>query len=194
MSFRSLLRAAAALGVAWALGAAAAPASDTFKVDPIHSMVLFRVKHFNVGYIHGRFNNVTGSFTWDEANPAASSLEVQVKADTIDTGNAARDQHLKGPDFFSVKEFPTIVFKSTRVRQIDAHHYEVAGEMTLHGTTRPLTVTLEHVGSGKDPMGNSRTGFETTFTINRSEFGMKGLLQGIGDEVRVTAAFEGLRQ
>jgi polyisoprenoid-binding protein YceI len=173
---------------------AAAPAADMYKVDGVHSMVLFRVKHFGVGYIHGRFNAVAGTFTWDEANPAGSSLEMEVKADSVDTGNPQRDQHLKGPDFFNAKEFSTIAFKSTQVRQLDAHNYEVTGDLTLHGTTRPVTVKLEHVGSGKDPFGGFRTGFETTFTIKRSEFGMKKLLEGVGDEVRVTAAFEGTRQ
>jgi polyisoprenoid-binding protein YceI len=196
MSSRIVSRTAAAVvGVACVLAAAGtAAAADTSKIDPIHSMVLWRVKHFGVGYIHGRFNEASGIFTWDEANPAASSLDVQLKADSLDSGNPKRDQHLKGPDFFNVKEYPVISFKSTRIRQLDAHSYEVTGDLTLHGATQPVTAKLEHVGSGKDPFGMYRTGFEATFTLKRSDFGMKAMLQGIGDEVRVTAAFEGIRQ
>ncbi len=156
--------------------------------------MVFRIKHFGVGYIHGRFDEAGGDFTWDDANPAGIALDIHVKAETVDTNNAKRDQHLKGPDFFNVREYPDIAFKSTQVRQLDANNYEVAGNLTLHGVTRPLTVKLEHVGAGKDPFGMYRNGFEATFVIHRSDFGIKAMPEGVGDEVRVTAAIEGLRQ
>jgi polyisoprenoid-binding protein YceI len=193
MSTRTL---GAVLGsLALALGGfSPAPAAEPYKVDPIHSMVVFRIKHFGVGYIHGRFNEASGDFTWDDANPAGIALDVHVKAETVDTNNAKRDQHLKGPDFFNVREYPDIAFKSTQVRQLDANNYEVTGNLTLHGVTRPVAVKLEHVGAGKDPLGSYRNGFEATFVIRRSEFGIKTMPEGIGDEVRVTAAIEGLRQ
>jgi polyisoprenoid-binding protein YceI len=175
-------------------GMSPARAAEPYKVDPVHSMVVFRIKHFGVGYIHGRFNEVSGDFTWDDANPAGISLDVHVKAETVDTNNPKRDQHLKGPDFFNVREYPDIAFKSTQVRQLDANNYEVTGNLTLHGVSRPLTVKLEHVGAAKDPFGMYRNGFETTFVIRRSEFGVKAMPEGVGEEVRVTVAIEGLRQ
>jgi polyisoprenoid-binding protein YceI len=194
MNTRTLC-AAALGGLALVLaGLSPARAAEPYKVDPVHSMAVFRIKHFGVGYIHGRFNEVSGDFTWDDANPAGISLDVHVKAETVDTNNPKRDQHLKGPDFLNVREYPDMAFKSTQVRQLDANNYEVTGNLTLHGVTRPLTVKLEHVGAAKDPFGMYRNGFETTFVIRRSEFGVKAMPEGVGEEVRVTVAIEGLRQ
>jgi polyisoprenoid-binding protein YceI len=167
--------------------------AETYQVDPVHSSFVFRVKHFNVGYIHGRFNDVSGTVTFDPDKPEAASFDIQVKAASIDSNNPKRDQHLRGPDFFNVKEFPTIAFKSKEVKPLGDKMYEVTGDLTLHGVTQPVTAKVEYVGAGKDPRGTQRAGFEATFTVRRSEFGMKGMLGGIGDEVRVTAAFEGVK-
>jgi polyisoprenoid-binding protein YceI len=175
-------------------GISPARAAEPYKVDPVHSTAIFRIKHFGVGYIYGRFNEVAGDFTWDDANPAGITFDLHVKADTIDTHNDKRDQHLKGPDFFNVREYPDIAFKSTQVRPLEANNYEVTGNLTLHGVTRPLTLKLEHTGAGKDPFGMYRRGLETTFVIRRSDFGIKALPDGVGDEVRVIVAIEGLRQ
>ena len=195
MNTRTLCAAAALGSLSLILGGSSpVRAAEPYKVDPVHSMVVFRVKHFGVGYIHGRFNEAAGDFTWDDANPAGISFDVRVKAESIDTNNPKREQHLKGPDFFNAREYPDIAFKSTQVRQLDANNYEVTGNLTLHGVTRPLAVKLEHVGAGKDPFGMVRNGFETTFVIHRSEFGMKAMPEGVGDDIRVTVAIEGIRQ
>jgi polyisoprenoid-binding protein YceI len=166
-------------------------AADTEKVDKVHSAVLFRVKHMNVGYIYGRFNDISGTFTLDAKNPDKSSFDVQVKVDSLDSGAEARDKHLKTPQFFNAKEFPTIRFKSKKVKALANKRYRVTGDLTLHGVTKSVTVKLEHVGSAKDFQGVNRTGVETTFTIKRSDFGMKEMLQAIGDEIRITVALEG---
>jgi len=117
-----------------------------------------------------------------------------VKADSLDSANADRDKHLKGPDFFNVKQFPTLAFKSTRVRALGDKDYEVTGDLTFHGVTRPVTVKLERIGTGKGMRGETRTGFEATFAIKRSDFGMKYLIPAVGDEVRIIAAVEGIRE
>ena len=195
MNTRAFFAAAAFGGLAVALGVySPARAAEPYKVDPVHSMVVFRIKHFGVGNIYGRFNEVAGDFTWDDANPAGITLDVHVKAESEDTNFAKRDQHVKGPDFLNAREYPDIAFKSTQVRPLDANTYEVTGNLTLHGVTRPLTVKLEHVGAGKDPLGMYRQGLETTFVIRRSDFGIKALPEGVGDEVRITVAIEGIRQ
>src|SRR5262249_11217423 len=103
------------------------------------------------------------------------------------------DQHLKGPDFFNVKQFPTMSFKSSKMKAVDARTYEVTGDLTLHGVTRPVTVTLERIGTAKGMGGETRTGFETTFTIKRSDFGMKYMIPAVGDEVKVIVAVEGVQ-
>jgi polyisoprenoid-binding protein YceI len=187
-------RAALLVGLGLLLAAASSARAEDYKVDPVHSSLVFRSKHFGVGYIFGRFNEFSGTFRLDDKNAANSAIEMEVKAGSIDTNFAKRDAHLKGPDFFNVKQFPTIAFKSTSFKKVDDAHYEVTGDLTLHGVAKPVTVKLERVGSGKDPMGTYRTGLETTFTIKRSDFDMKFMLEGIGDEVRITLAVEGMRQ
>ena len=182
------------LSLASSLLAAPARAADTFSVDPVHSSMLFRVKHLGVGHIYGRFNQYSGSFTFDPKNPADCKLEMEVKIDSIDSANADRDKHLKGPDFFNAKEFPTMSFKATRMKASDEKTYEVTGDLTIHGVTKQVTVKLERLGTGKDPRtGKPRTGWETVFTINRSDFGVKGFLPAIGDEVRIIVAVEGVQ-
>lgn len=189
MRMRPLVAAALLVGLA----AAPARAADAFKVDPVHSSLLFRVKHLNAGYIYGRFNAFSGTFAFDR-DPAQCGLTFAVNIDSLDTANAARDKHLKGPDFFNVKEFPAATFKSKSFKALDDKTYEVSGEMTLHGVTQPLTVKLERVGTARGMRGEVRSGIETTFTIKRSDFGMKFGLQQISDEVRITVAVEGVKQ
>jgi polyisoprenoid-binding protein YceI len=172
----------------------AARAADTYQVDPVHSSLVFRIKHMNIGYIYGRFNDLAGGFVFDDKDPAGSSFEFHVKADSVDTANAKRDQHLKSPDFFSVKEFPEISFKSKEVRAgKEEWTYEVTGDLALHGITKPITIKLHHVGSGKDPFGGFRSGFEANFTVKRSDFGMKAM-PGLGDDVWVLFGFEGVKK
>ena len=165
-----------------------APAADSYEIDPVHSMLVFRIKHMDVGMIYGRFNSPTGRFTFDEQNPSASSFQAQVKAADFDTGNEKRDQHVRGPDFFNAREFPLIGFKSTSVKAGESGRYEVSGTLTMHGQARPVTATVEKIGSG----GN-RIGFEGAMEVKRSDFGVKGV-QGVGDDVRVIIAFEGVKK
>ncbi|MBI1849499.1 MAG: YceI family protein [Planctomycetes bacterium] len=173
---------------------ALAVAADTYSVDPVHSFVTFRIVHVGVSATHGRFDDVSGTFVVDDADPTKSTVDVQVKAESIDTNNKKRDEDLKGPDYFNVKQFPTIAFKSKSVKPAGDKKFEVSGDLTLHGVTKPLTFTLTHIGSGKTPFKDFRSGYETTFTIKRTDFDMKKMLEGIGDEVQITVAIEGIRQ
>ena len=179
---------------AFFLGLSAAHAAESYQVDPIHSMIHFRVKHFGVGYIYGRFNEFSGNFNVDDGNLANASFDLQIKAESIDSNNQGRDKHLKNPDFFNTVEFPTINFKSTQVKEVDANNVEVTGDLTMHGVTKPVTMKMERIGAGKDPRGSMRMGWESIFDIKRSDFGMKSMLQGIGDDVRCIVAIEGVRK
>jgi polyisoprenoid-binding protein YceI len=172
---------------------AAASAGDTFKVDPVHSTVFFKIKHFGVGYVYGRFNTFSGTLAFDDANSADSSIAVTVNTASVDSGNPGRDKHLKSPDFFNVKEFPDVSFKSTAIKKVDDHNYELTGDLTLLGVTKPITAKLERIGTGSDPRGGERSGIEAIFTIKRLDFGMKFMPQALGDEVTVTAALEGTK-
>jgi polyisoprenoid-binding protein YceI len=169
-------------------------AAESYKVDPVHSYIVFRIKHLGVGYSFGRFNDTAGSFVFNDSSPSSSSIELQVKSSTIDTFVEKRDEHLKSPDFFNAAQYPLISFKSKSVKKLDNENYEVTGDLTLLGTTRPITVKALHTGSGKDPWGKFRRGFETVFTIKRSEFGMDFMLSGLSDEVELTVSIEGIRE
>lgn len=171
-----------------------AMAADNYKIDSVHSFAVFKIKHFNVSYAYGRFNDISGSFALDEVDPGASSVQIEIKAGSIDTHVAKRDQHLKSPDFFNAKQFPVITFQSRQVKKAGAGTYEVSGNLNMHGVTRSLTMTMHQVGAGKDPRGIYRTGFDTSFTIKRSEYGMKYMLGGLGDDVILMFGIEGIRQ
>jgi polyisoprenoid-binding protein YceI len=168
--------------------------ADQYRIDPVHSAAIFRVKHMNVGYTYGRFNDIGGSVTIDEQDPAHCVFDIQVKAESLDTANAKRDGHLRSTDFFNVKEFPTIAFKSKQVKLAKPGTYEVTGDLTLHGVTKTITVTLQRVGTGNSPMGGQRTGFETNFSIRRSDYGMTGMQGPVGDDIWMLVSFEAVKQ
>ncbi len=170
--------------------AAPAMAADAYTVDSVHSFATFRVKHMNVSYSYGRFDKIEGKFDIDPAKPEACMIDMTVDASSINTGNDKRDQHLKSQDFFSVKEFPTLTFKSKSFKKAgDALTCE--GDLTLHGVTKTITIPVELVGQGEGRGGAKLAGFESKFTIKRSDFGMNFMLQGIGDEITVMVSAEG---
>jgi len=164
--------------------------ADTYGVDPVHSSAVFRIKHAEASYLYGRINAPEGTVVYDAAKPESSSFEVTLKADNIDTGNKMRDGDLKGPNYFNAKEFPTLTFKSTSVKKADETHLDVTGDLTIHGVKKSVTVSIEHTGDGKSMKGTAVSGFETTFTINRADFGMKEQ-QGVGNEVKIMVSLEG---
>lgn len=172
------------------LGATAGAGPEAYKVDGVHSSALYRVKHMNVSYSWGRFNDVAGTITWDAGSPEASSFDVRIRTDSIDSNNKKRDEHLKGTDFFNTKQFPTMSFKSTAIKKAGEHEYEVTGDFTLHGVTKPITVKMEMTGSAKGMNGKPMVGFETTFEIKRSDFGMGKMVGPVADDVRIIVAME----
>ena len=160
-------------------------------VDGVHSSVLFRIVYFNSTAFWGRFNQVEGSMTISESGKG--SMKVTVRADSVDTANQARNRHLKSPDFFDVKQFSTITFESDDVQK-KGDVYEAKGKFTMHGVTKPLTVEFKRIGTGKGRKGEARTGFEGTFTIKRSDHGMKFMLGPLADEVQITISVAALIQ
>jgi len=173
---------------------APAGGAETYTIDPVHSNTWFRIRHLNISNFYGRFNETEGTIAINDADPAACSLDARVKVASVDTHNADRDQHLKSAEFFEVEKYPLIAFKSTAFRKVGEQMYEVKGDLTLHGVTRPLAVKLERTGSGPGMKGEYRAGFETTFEIKRSDFGMTQLLGGVGDDVRLIVSVEATRQ
>ena len=182
------------LGVATGL-AAPARAAETYKADPVHSSAVFRAHHAGAGYVWGRFNDPAGTMVMDEADPAKSTFTVEIQAANVDTHNPQRNAHLKSPDFFNAKQYPTITFKSTSVKKGDTPNtLQVTGNLTMHGVTKPLTVPVELTGKGQFPPGTQRGGVEATFVVKLSDFQIKGLPGAVDDEIKVIVALEGVKQ
>jgi polyisoprenoid-binding protein YceI len=169
-------------------------AAEKYKADPVHSSVVFRIKHANSAYFWGRFNEPAGEFTLDQTDPAKSTFSVELQAAKVDTNNERRDNHLRSPDFFNAKQYPNISFKSTSVKKLEDNRLEVAGDLTLHGQTKPVTAIVELVGKGQFPPGTQRAGVEATLNVKMSEFGIKGMPGALGDEVRIIVGLEGVKQ
>jgi polyisoprenoid-binding protein YceI len=179
----------------FAVFAAAVPArADNYVVDPIHSSVYFKISHFGLTHVFGRFNEFSGSFTIDPDDPGKCSFALTIKTESVDTNNSKRDGHLRSPDFFNIKQFPTITFKSTGVKAIK-DGYEVTGDLTMHGATKQ--VKFEVLGGRKaQVMGGVRTGFTTELSVKRSDFGVGGeqFTNALGDDVRIAIGFEGTKK
>jgi polyisoprenoid-binding protein YceI len=146
--------------------------TGTYTLDPAHSRIGFVARHAMVTKVRGAFNEFEGTATLDGANPASSSAQVTIKAASIDTRNAQRDEHLRSNDFLSMDEYPQITFSSTGARQVDDSTFELAGDLTIKGVTNQITVPFSFEGAAKDPFGNLRVGFEGAVTINRKDYGI----------------------
>ena len=168
-----------------------APApSSAWKVDPVHSAVLYRIKHLDTSFSIGRFNGISGTLAYDEAKPEESSVKVEIDASSVDTNYKQREDHLRSPDFFSVKEFPKITFTSAKVGK-SGDGYDVSGELSLHGVKKTISFKAQKTGaSDVVAAGGPRIGFFAETSIKRSEFGMKTMLEGASDEVGLTLAIE----
>ena len=185
--FNSVLAAMAGIAI---ISGASTGRADIYNIDAVHSSVVFKIKHLNTSNFYGRFNDVSGKIELDENDPSKSSVEFTIKTDSVDTNNEKRDQHVKGPDFLNTKQFPTITFKSTKVAKSGDNKYAVEGEVEMHGEKKPLSVTVEQVGSGKDMKGSDIIGAETKFTVKRSNFGMSGMQKALGDDIDVIVSVE----
>jgi polyisoprenoid-binding protein YceI len=189
MHARKLLAALVAL-TCLALQSVALAAPEVYDLDKAHSSPGFKVRHFFT-QVPGRFEDFTGTVSWDEAEPTKSTVELTIQATSINTGNTQRDNHLRSADFFDVEKFPTVTFKSTKFEKgASEGHFKVTGDLTIRGVTKPVVIELEALGFGDTPMGK-RGGFNATTKINRQDFGVswnKTLDKGgtlLGDEVTI---------
>lgn len=186
----------------WSAGAEAVPtaaattAARTYAVDTVHSSLIFSIRHSGLANFYGRFNDFRGEIHFDESQPTNSTMSFTVRTDSVDTGNANRDNHLKNADFFNSRQFPTIEFTSTSIKPAGEGAYDVTGDLTFHGETRPVTARLSNVTTGK-VRDTDALGFEATFEIKRSDFGMstylapdKGEGGALGNTVRLIVAVE----
>jgi polyisoprenoid-binding protein YceI len=153
------------------MSAAAAPIATTWKLDPSHSTVEFSAKHMMITTVKGRFADVEGTITAPNATLDGASVVATMKTASIDTRTEQRDQHLRSADFLDAENFPEITFKSTKLDG-SKEKFTMTGELTIHGTTRPITLDVTYEGAGTDPWGNERMGFSASGKIDRREFGL----------------------
>jgi polyisoprenoid-binding protein YceI len=189
---KSMGVAAWATAAVLALSTGAMVAQTQWKIDPMHSEADFAIKHMAISTVHGSFHGIAGVITFDPMDVAKSSVEATIPIDTVDTGVAPRDGDLKSPRFFDAAKFPTMTFKSTSVHKA-GDHYDVAGDLTLHGVTKQVVLHMEDPGKpqvGMDGKSEHR-GFTATTTINRQDFGLtwNGTLKSgdaiLSDEVKI---------
>jgi polyisoprenoid-binding protein YceI len=178
---------------------ATAPTTRTFTIDKAHSEAVFQVRHL-ITKVRGRFSEFEGRIEFDEEQPERSAVAVTIDAASIDTNEPDRDTHLRSADFFDAATYPSITFRSERVRKTGANTFDVTGPLTIHGVTREVTLPVTFLGIATDPWGKSRAGFETELSINRKDYGLNwnaaletgGFL--VGDEVKISLSIQAVIQ
>jgi polyisoprenoid-binding protein YceI len=181
------------------ISSSAARAAEPYVLDPVHSSTEFSVRHMMLSNVKGRFKELSGQVLFDEQDIKKSSVSVVIKTASISTGEEARDNHLRSPDFFDAQKYPEITFKSQRVEEGNGA-LVCLGTLTIRGVSREVAIPFTFVGKVKDPAGKTRIGFEGNLTINRQDYGVswsKTLDNGgvvVGDEVKISLAVEAVKQ
>lgn len=175
--------------------------SKVYQIDPAHSTVSFTIKHMMIAKVHGGFEKLAGKLIYDAANPAQSSIEVEIDAASINTREPQRDAHLKSPDFFDVEKFPTLLFKSTKIEASSEGELKLTGDLTIHGVTNSVVLDVEGpTAEMKDPWGNLKIGASASTKIKRKDFGLTwnaaleagGFL--VGDDVTISLDVQFIKQ
>lgn len=188
MSLPPCLRRFVAAALLAALGPAL-PAADTYVFDPNHSSVAFSVRHF-LAQVPGQFAKVSGTVVVDPADFTRNTVQAAVEIASISTHQAQRDDHLRTPDFFDAPNHPTATFKSTKWTKVGTDTYDVAGDLTLRGVTKPVVLRVAYLGIAEGNRGATLSGWTATTTIRRSDFGIGKPERSIGDEVALTLNVE----
>ena len=173
---------------------------DTYQIDPAHSSVQFSVRHMMISNVRGSFSGIKGTVVYDSDNPSGSTIEAEIDAASINSHDAQRDEHLRGPEFLDTARYPTITFKSTKVERAGEGELKVTGDVTIHGVTKPVTLTVEDISSdAKDPWGKTRAAASAKTKLNRKDFGLSwnvaleagGVL--VGDEIKLEFEIEAVK-
>lgn len=185
----------ASLALIAALFAASPTHAAEYVIDTgkAHAFITWRIKHLGFSWMQGRFDKFEGTFTFDEVDPAASSVKVTIDTGSINSNHAERDKHLRGSDFLDVDNFPTATFVSKSVK-VDGNHATISGDLTLRGVTKAVTIEAERVGGGPDPWKGYREGFTGKTKIALKDFGIDFDLGPASQEVDLTLDVEGVRK
>lgn len=170
--------------------------ADDYDIDTkgAHAFIQFKIKHIGYSWLIGRFNKFDGQFSYDEKNPGAAKVEVNIDPSSIDSNHAERDKHLRGEDFLYVSKYPTAKFVSTSLEDQGDGKAILKGNLTLRGVTRPITIDLQHIGHGADPWGGYRFGFEGNTTLTLKDFGINFDLGPASRTVDMYLSMEGVRR
>ena len=179
--------------------ATAAPAPTIWAIDPAHTSVEFAVRHLMISTVKGRFSGVSGTIAADD-DLSAATVEIAIDPASVDTREPQRDAHLRSADFFEVEKYPAVTFKSNAIEKRSGDRFQLVGDLTIRGVTRPVTLDVTSHGSITDPWGGQRSGFSATTTIKRSAFGLtwNQILEAggvaVSDEVRLSIDAELVKQ
>lgn len=192
MKVKSLIT-AAVLAATVATGSAQAA---EFVIDSKgqHAAINFRIKHLGFSWLTGRFDKFSGTFNFDDKNPAASSVKVDIDTASVNSNHGERDKHLRSADFLEVDKFPTATFESTSVKPAGDGKAEIAGKLTLHGVTKDVVINATRVGGGNDPWGGYREGFTGTTKISLADFAIKKDLGPASKDVELILDVEGVKK
>lgn len=175
-------------------GSVAVAAPQQFKVDSAHTAVRFKISHIGFSWIHGRFNDVSGRFTYDPENPGNSSARFTIQIASIDTGHAERDKHLRGEDLFAVGEYPTAAFVSTGYEKTGEDKAILAGKLTIKGVTHPVEFQVTELAARTDPWGNFRRGFNARTTVRLTDYNIDFGVGTPSQTAEIIVSLEGVRQ
>jgi polyisoprenoid-binding protein YceI len=171
------------------------PAADyVIDTEKAHAFIQFRIKHLGYSWLLGRFNDFDGSFSYDEADPAASRVEVNIRTASIDSNHAERDKHLRDKEFLDVDKYPQATFVSTGFTENADKTAVLTGNLTLHGVSRPVSIAVKPIGHGPDPWGGKRRGFEGTTRLKLADYNIDFDLGPAAREVELFLSVEGIEQ
>ena len=162
-----------------------------YKIDPAHSFVTFRILHLGYSWTHGQFRSLSGTFSYDSANPGANKVSVQIDPASVDTNHDARDEDVRN-NYLHVTDFPEASFESTKYTG-SGEEGVLEGTLTVHGVSKPIAIDVKKIGEGKDPWGNYRTGFSGTVSFSRPDWGMSNDLGPNADTMEFEITIEGIR-
>lgn len=159
-----------------------------------HASINFRIKHLGYSWLTGRFDRFTGTFGYDEKDPAAAKVSVEIDTASVNSNQAERDKHLRSADFLDVEKFPKATFTSTAVTAGENGKMTIAGKLSLHGVTKEITIEAERIGGGPDPWGGEREGFAGTTLLTLADFGIVKDLGPAAKQVELSLNVEGVKK
>jgi polyisoprenoid-binding protein YceI len=169
------------------LAASAAAQSGTWQIDPMHTSAQFSVRHLGLSTVRGAFTKVSGSATFDPANPGKTALDATIETASVDTRVEMRDNDLRSPNFLDVQKFPTLTFHAKQTKAAGPGKLQITGDLTIHGVTKEVVLDVDGPTAAiKDPWGNQRIGASASTKISRKDFGVSGLPGVVGDELTIT--------